>query len=390
VRFAVSHHLRLWSFVVIACLAPWTTLAQQPAPSQKSAVAPEHASDAGLLLGLYFPNIANWDDLQRTGVDSKWVPEISKEPHGKYLTFWISRSAGTAKIQSVEGLLVPRAAGFWHVGTQIVKSDENEDSSYDEQFWALPADRKPQPPPLDPAVDGTSVRLITYAGSEYLSYIFHWQGGAGAWEYIYPHVVSLDDLPKDVTLEKVLGPAANAGYKRLAKSLDHMNDEPKEGEDREPCNCCSANENEWGILHVGDSWQVFARFHYGTSSSCSQGSEDRVLKTAIPKSIAAGGSLGTPWKDLRAEAEAALKGEPESVRHLFVSPKLDLAVAVGTTGLAVLGVENLHIKSVLKTRAFDKACIPVMEQWSLGRFVAGWDAVIQKEPPGAVPVSENP
>jgi hypothetical protein len=386
----VSHRFRLLTFAFIACLAPWTALAQQPASPQKPAVAPEHAADAGLLLGLYFPNIANWDDLRNAGSDTKWVPEISREPHGKYLTFWISRSAGTIKIQPVEGLIVPRATGFWRIGSQVVASDENPDSSYDEQFWALPADQKPHPPAADPAVDGSSVRLITYAGSEYLSYIFHWQGGAGAWEYIYPHVARLDDLPKDVTLEKVLGPVANAGYKRLAKSLDHMNDQAKEGEDREPCNCCSGNENEWGILHVSDYWQAFARFHYGTSSSCGQGSEDRVLKTAIPKSIAAGGTLGTPWKVLRPEAEAALKGEPESVRHLFVSPKLDLAIAVSTTGLAILSVENLHLKSVLKTLPFDKACIPVMEQWSLGRFVAAWDAAIQKESSATVPVSENP
>lgn len=65
-------------------------------------------------------------------------------------------------------------------------------------------------------------------------------------------------------------------------------------------------------------------------------------------------------------------------------------MAVGTIGLAVLGVENLHIHSVLKIHAFNKACIPVTEQWSLGRFIAGWDAAIQKEQSVAVPGSENP
>jgi hypothetical protein len=385
----MSHRMQLWSFVFIAWLAPRMAQAQQAATEKKPAAAAEHAGDRGLLLGIYFPKSASWDNLQNAGPDEKWVPDISMKPHGKYLTFWISRSGGTVKIQTTEGLVVPRANGFWHIGTQIVKSDEGPGSSYDEQFWALPAEEKPKPPVADPQVDGSSVRLITYAGPEYVGYLFHWQGGAGAWEYVYPHVTGIDDLAKDVSIEKVLGPAAGAGYKRLAKSLDHMKDEAKEGEDREPCNCCTSIEDEWGILHVDESWQVYARFHYGPSSSCSQGWEDRVLKAAVPKSLASGGTLDRPWDVLRPEAEALLKSEHGSVRHLFVSPKLDLAVAVGTNGLAVLGVEDLHIRSVLKTQPFDKACIPVMEQWSLGRFVAGWDAAIQKEQSTAVLDSEN-
>jgi hypothetical protein len=197
------------------------------------------------------------------------------------------------------------------------------------------------------------------------------------------------DLTKDLSVEKVLGPAAAAGYKRLAKSLDHMNDEAKEGEERDPCNCCTSDENEWGILHVGDSWQAYARFHPGTSSSCSQGWEDHVLKAAIPKSLAPGGTLGSPWDALRAEAEAVIKSEQGSVRHLFVSPKQDFAVAVGSNGLAVLRVENLRITSVLKMQAFEAACIPVMEQWAMGRFVGAWDAAVQKESAATVPDRAN-
>jgi hypothetical protein len=196
-------------------------------------------------------------------------------------------------------------------------------------------------------------------------------------------------LSSKMSIEKILGPDAGATYKRMAKSLDHMNDEQKEGEDREPCNCCTSLENEWGILHVGASWQAYARFHPGPSSSCSQGWEDHVLKAPIPRSIATGGTLNRPWDALRAEVESVLKANKGSVRHLFVSPKQDLAVAVSTNGLAVLGVENLRMGSVLKTQSFEKACIPVMEQWSLGHFVASWDTAVQKEQFATLPGAEN-
>jgi hypothetical protein len=93
---------------------------------------------------------------------------------------------------------------------------------------------------------------------------------------------------------------------------------------------------------------------------------------------------------VRKEAEAVSKSDPGSVRHLFVSPKQDFAVTVGTNGLIVFAIENSHITSVLKTQSFDAACIPVMEQWSMGRFVSAWDAAVQKETPAILPAAATP
>jgi hypothetical protein len=272
--------------IALLCLKPAFAPAQHVSPEKKAPVANAQAEARGLLLGIYFPNAASWYDLTSSSAsDDKWVPEISAKPHGHYLTLWISRRGGTLKIQPIDGLLVPRVTGFWHIGTHIVKSDQDPQSNYDEQFWAVPVEQEPKRPGTDAQIDGASVRLITYVGSEYLSYLSHWQGGAGDWEYANPHVSSLDNLAKDRSIEQVLGSAEEAQYKRLAKSLDHMNEEPKNGEDREPCNCCSGVQNEWGIMHQGDSWKPYARFHYGTSSSCSQQSLDRLLNGMLPRNV---------------------------------------------------------------------------------------------------------
>jgi hypothetical protein len=379
----MNNLIRFLALTTILSLLAGRTHAQQTNPTDKFTKAGEHTDDRGLLLGMYFPAAGeNWNSLQ----DGKWVPEISDAPHGQYLTFWVSKGGDSVKIQMISGLLVPRDSGFWRIGSQVVKSTKAPESNYDEQFWAAPILDKPQMPETDTGIDGKSVRLLTYIGTEYISYSFHWQGGAGDWEYVYPHVAAIDTLTKDKTVEQVLGPAISTSYKRKAKALDHVNEEHQ----NEPCGCCTGSEDEWGITHVRDHWQVFARFHYGTSSSCAQGSMDEVLATTLQKRLAAGGTLGRPWEVLRQEAEALMKTEPGSVQHLFVSPRLDLLVALGTHGLAVLGVENLHLRSVLKGQEFDAASIPVMEQWSLGRFVSGWDAVIQKEQPAEIPNTENP
>jgi len=378
----MNKSFRSFALSAVLYLFAASSLAGQSAPTNNLTKTQEHSEDRGLLLGMYFPVDGSWDYLQ----SGTWVPEISGEPHGQYLTLWVSKTGDSVKVQAVKGLLVPRGDGFWLIGSQIVKSAHEPEANYDEQFWAEPVSNQPAISGSDPSIDGRSVRLLTYVGTDYISYFFHWQGGAGDWEYVYPRVAAIDALEKDKTVEQVLGPTMSATYKRLAKSLDHMDEQPTE----EPCSCCSGSEDQWGMIHVGDHWQAFARFQYGTSSACAQSSTDRVLATSLPRRFASSGTLDRPWKALRTEVEAVLKTAPDSVRHLFVSPKQDLLVAVGTYGVAVVRVENLHAQSVLKIQEFDAPCIPVMEQWSLGRFVSGWDTVIQKQNPAQIPTAEKP
>jgi hypothetical protein len=133
----------------------------------------------GLLQGLYFPEDAGWDNVDNLGGGNKWVPEISAQPHGRYLTIWVSKSGSTIKVQAINGLLIPRADGFWHAGRQIVKSAQYPESNYDEQFWAAPVGDKRKPPAEDPEADDRSARLITYVGPEHLSDTEHSLGGAG-------------------------------------------------------------------------------------------------------------------------------------------------------------------------------------------------------------------
>jgi hypothetical protein len=378
----MDNTLRLFLFSAVLCLSAASSPAQQPPATNAQPNAQEHSEDRGLLLGLYFPIEPGWSDLQ----SEMWVSEISDEPHGQYLTLWVSKTGESVKIQAIKELLVPRNDGFWRMGSHLVKAAEQPESNYDEQFWAAPVAQQPDMSPSDPDINGRSVRMLTYVGGDHVSYYFHWEGGAGDWEYVFPGVTAIDAFAKNKTIEEVLGPTTSASYKRLAKSLNHMDEEPTE----EPCRCCEGREDEWAIVHVGDHWQAFARFQYGSSSTCGQQSIDRVLATTLPKRLAPGGSLGRSWKASRAEVEATLKTGPDSIRHLFVSPKQDLIVALGTFGVAVLSVENLHPHSVLKIQEFDAPCIPVMEQWSLGRFVSAWDSVTQKQDPAQIPPAEAP
>jgi hypothetical protein len=361
----------------------------QQAPSRKEA-GTLISNDRGLLLGMYFPKDATHDFLRNAGTENHWISEISPEPHGSYITFWISRRNGEVTIKPIEGLLVPRKDGFWRIGSHTVRSGDTEDADFDEQFWAAPADQKElQPRTTDSEINGKSSRLITYAGPDYISYIFHWQGGVGLWEYQFTYVSPLESLTKQLSVAQVLGPQGGTVYKKLSKSLDHMNDKAKRGEDMDACNCCTGADSEWGLIHVGDRWQTYARFHEGSSSTCSQGWQDQELRVSIPQGIWSGGRPERSWDALRKEIESVLKIENGAVQHLFLSPKEDVAVSVSTAGLAIFEVKDKTF-SILKKQEFAAPCIPVSEEWSTGRFVAAWDAEMQKQKPATISAEKNP
>ena len=349
--------------------------AQETTRPQSQEDQSSHANDRGLLLGVYFPNDPNvsWNDLTA----EKWVPDLSSEPRGQFLTFWISRTGGTVNIQAVDGLLVPRATGFWHVGIQLVRGAKS--SITGTETWAVPVETKPPSDKVDPEASGMNpaVRVVTYVGPKYLSYLEHSIGGAGGWEYVGPGTVSLDDLGTNLSLESEFASGVIAEYRRHARAVDHMSATPSDVEGG--CNCCRGNPEEWGLRHVKASWETYTIFRYGESSACGQQSGEYVIKAQVPKSIASGGSLNKSWDGLRMQAAAILKDVPDVFDHFFISPKQDLVVALTDNGIAVLSANGSDMTSVLKVEKFQSPCFPVMEQWAMGKYVSGWETAIRKE-----------
>lgn len=394
-----KRQIRVSILIGASCLLPWMAHAQKVAVSKLPDDSANHRNDAGLLLGLYFPNqrSVSWHDL----AGGKWVPEphSSSVVQGRYLTFWISRTGKKANIQTFDGLIVPRTKGFWHVGTQLLKAAGKielagvvvDDPTFEEQVWGIPAGSQPAPAKLDPELEGDlskSVRLITYVGPQYLAFVEHVDGGPGKFEYANPRVVSLEHLDREweLPLEKVVGPSAAAEYERHVKSVDHMSD----GSGDDACACCTGYRKEWGIRHVGVSWNAYVIFREGTNSSCATNAHQYVLTTPLPKSLVSGGSLDKSWDALRKQVAVILQVSPDTLEHFFVSPKQDLLVALTDNGIAVLTTDGSQITSVLKIEKFQSPCVPVMEQWATGRYVGAWEGTVGKERSTSAPPMPSP
>ncbi len=291
-------------------------------------------------------------------------------------------------IQAVQGLLVPRTKGFWHVGIQLVRGPHRRITGA--EIWALPVETEPPPDKVDPEASGMeqAAFVITYVGPEYLTYVEHSLGGAEGWEYVGPSTVSLDALGKTSSLESVLGPDAIAEYRSHAKAVDNMSATPNDVEGG--CNCCRGNPEEWGLRHINVSWEAYTVFRYGESSTCAQQSDEYEIKAPLPKSLASGGSLNKSWEDTRMQAATLMKVEPDVFDHFFVSPKQDLVVALTDNGIAVISADSSEMKSVLKIEKFQSPCFPVMEQWAMGKYVSGWEEAVRKGPLTSPPAKPSP
>ena len=360
-------------------------LDQPKSKRNASSVAQRNSSNPadyrGLLLGLYFPNrpAIDWKAL----AGEEWAGERSSGSRGRYLTFWISRKDHGVSIEAIKGLLVPRKNGFWQVGMQLITTGRPDESTFDEQMFAGPVG-----PGFWPAFEvnpdlrelGQSSRVITYVGPEYAAYLNYFQGPPGKFSYLHPGVVSLDAVDEDLPLATVLGQAANTEYEQHAKSEDHMS-EPVDG----PCRCCISGPKEWGIRHVGDSWKAHMVLREGTSSSCATNAHEYEMREPLPKSLTSGASPSDSFDDLRTQAAQLLKVPPETIHHFFVSPRRDLLVTLTENGIAVLSSDGLKLTSLLKLQPFQSPCIPVMEQWSVGKYVASWDQTVRQERPASLP-----
>jgi len=81
VRALLKNSARLWVLITVASLTAGSACTQQAAAGKTSAT---ESGDRGLLLGLYFPNGATWDDLRNGEADQKWALEIPTDPNGKH------------------------------------------------------------------------------------------------------------------------------------------------------------------------------------------------------------------------------------------------------------------------------------------------------------------
>jgi hypothetical protein len=224
-----------------------------------------------------------------------------------YHTMWLTSSGDAWAVQAQgDGLLVPRASGFWWVGVH-----RDEDDWFRVFAWATPADLPltVDRPKWEHEEDlkqfgGSHQIAIEFVGPDYvsLSESFETYGPSLAYNHILL-VHSLDDLAKpavgDVdfegrSIEQILGPGSDGALEKAAR------DEARAAKQRgdELADIFDGASMYWSIGRHRGHWAVTGRATHGSGAARGY-AIDFTVPLRIPAKVLGGAdSYAVNWADL--------------------------------------------------------------------------------------------
>lgn len=316
----------------------------------------------------------------------------------KYHTLWITVRGGTARIDQLPGLLVPRNRGFsWagHYFTLQKWEEKGETSYYDaepasfeEHVWIRPAEdasnvsmKAPRQRVLNDddtdrycAVDSTA---IAYIGPQYVS--FEGTESSTCGQNPAPFVSYDTWLLDDLSGVEVTGHAVS-----VATLLDPNRQRAIE-RDREAAEAAMDTDCQpggdlgapmWTISHREGRWTM--KGWQPSAIQCGGGTEYEIHADP-PESLVRPESLPFAWKEVIAKVPNAMDA--------VASPRNDVLVAMTCCEVLMFRVRDGELGQVLSKFPLPVSTddpsethhTVVMDQWALGRYVMQWDKEVQRQ-----------
>jgi hypothetical protein len=404
---------RLMGIAILALLSPrWLSAQAVPHPPLAEKTPPRLS--IGVLIGLdrlydsQLPRIEPAPSLEdnkaaayqrqrsenKDSDETKTVHFDTTPEESPYATIWLEWTPAGAKIQVLRDIILPRRDGFWRFG--INHSSSNPVDNDEDFFWFTPLNVKPALTHADDLSSGAiaSSRRLTYIGPDYFSYRElgqSWGGNYGESESAF--VRSLDEFAKTplkqvdydydhpgLTLVRVIGPGVDSEFKKVTAAVAPKETEESESatpavrDDEDPCagSGYRTSETDWHLAHRQGGWVALLGLQNTGPGICSRQTEWQPLSHRLPPALAGHNPIPVPW----AQVEKAFPG----ARHAFASPKGDWLVILTSTQIYLASLSN----GSLARPAFSAQIpygIPVMAQWSLGKYVNLWDQQLSKLPP---------
>jgi len=337
---------------------------------------------------------------QQAGVLLGYGEQKSGESGGQYKTMWIIFSPEEAHVAAtVQDVIVPRATGFWRVGSTILceyDASTEQDSARD-VLWQTAIEKVPmidqglackshkpgdftengddgQTNAAHPHVNlcGRETGMLRFVSPGYIAEEF------SAWDGCDPrggHNTLRDDVRpiekgEPVSLAEFFGERAAGAYGIAAKRGF--------AENSKAYNCPAPDAKRydlksWHIAHVRGAWMALASLNEFMGECAFWYATD----LALPKSVTGEVPKTGLWR-----------GMASTVPHLtdfYLSPLGDYALVLAEPKNAEYHLYAYAVKDgVLGKRLaeipwINSSSYPiVMAQWSTGKYVAQWTAVIRK------------
>jgi len=282
-----------------------------------------------------------------------------------YRTLLIARDDDTFVVRTDEDdLLVPRAAGFWRVGTK--RSIYN---NWVEDFvWAgaegIPRTLAGIQPYNGEYCKGHRKQIVLYAGPRYVSLeqrsAGYCEGAAHPWFFNTLATVPIDStVHSGLPIDAVLGEAA---YQALQASVRSFLDSLEDGEYRaafieEP------DAANWGLRRQAGRWTVGGRLE-AAEEIYRDIYVDLPLSLAVPTALTGGEAPLTNWARIQSFATDAVDA--------FIAPDRDWMIILHPDRLTVHAIQGDAVSATVLTLPSAPGTRAVLVQWARSTRLQRW------------------
>ncbi len=272
-----------------------------------------------------------------------------------YRTVWIySKNREINAVNDAKQLLVPRAKGFWRVGTV---RENNIYAIYAEPFGEENSTSKD----IVEILNGNSLRVnsdtkIQFLGNDYI-------GTESNGEFkVYPVDTLKNGEPVSLSLisSQITG---NAIEKSAADFISSLKGEASQKL------MSKTDEKNFTLIRRNGHWIMRSRLHY--KQPYEKKSQDFDLKLMVPAELICYDEMDIPWNDI--------KKKLPWTSDAFMSPNRDIVVLADKSSLSIYTIRNrTEIDKQLLKLQLSKGETIVMAEWSIGRFADLWDNFVNK------------
>ncbi len=377
---------------LLALLSPVRITAQSSPDQTKENTLPPRS--VGVLIGLdrlekagqplpRKDNSADSQTQQNQSDNDEDSPVLrhSTPEQSPYITIWLQWTPASARIRLLRDIILPRKDGFWRFGVNNSGVEANGGHNNQDFFWLAPLGAKPS---LTRAQDlGTGSldvdRRLTYIGPDYFSYRESVESLAAKYsESKSGSLRSLDEFAKapaeesyydnsGISLTQILGSDAKLQFDKITEKFAPKSSDETDAE-TEPCATWGyqSSETDWYISHAQGRWKSTIFVNGGCDGSISAD-----LAIQLTSKLVGHDPIPLAWDSVKTAFPGA--------QHAFSSPKGDWLVVLTRDEIYLAPVSGATIGKPASSSAIPYG-IPVMAQWSLGKYVDLWDQQLSKVP----------
>lgn len=273
-----------------------------------------------------------------------------------YRTLWIySKNREIKTVSHRKQLMVPRAKGFWEIGT--IENKNGNEIIFAEAF-------------TDAALQATSqinrnTNLLTekpgtkilFVGNDYIGVEYNSKF----------NVVSIDNIKegKGVAFSDIIDENSYDALKQSSEAFISTLDSNKSK------NIIRATDEEnFTLKRRNGHWTMKSRLYYKEPVG-NRKYEDFDLNLMVPSKLILYDEMNIPWNDI--------KSKLPWITDAYMSPNKDIAILVSADSLNIYPVKNKSIinKQLMKI-PLSKADSIIMTEWSIGKYADIWSNFVDK------------